>query len=196
MRKNELKQIEENLEKDYETYIEPIKNIEMLKELLNTYNQFCTDFGSDFDSFYAKLSSLSSLITVTLGFFVTITLFLYEQSYLDTADTKVFIAKLLSSISVIILICCLIATCWGQNFSNKFLSLNTDFPLKEALEYNKRLSEKQKQSYYHTMLYNVYKTAMINKFLLNKKKTGLKHIFSYVTACIIILIISVGLILI
>ena len=65
----------ECIEKD-KTVIDKIEDVDRLKELYQTYLQFYSFFNSEFDSFNAKLSNLSSLVTVSLGFFISIATFL------------------------------------------------------------------------------------------------------------------------
>ena len=194
MNKKDFENLNKNIEKDFETYIEPITDVDMLKELLSVYVQLCSDFNNSFDSFNSKMSSLSSLITVILGFCITIFLFIKQEKILNLSLTLHYIAIYIAILAIILLAICLVGVTWGQSFGDKYRTLKPDFPLKNALDL-KTVYFKQTIEYYRHMIYNYYKTLIINKSLLEEKKTNLKNVFIYVLFCIILLVVALILII-
>lgn len=185
-----LELLKECIDNDKENFIAKTNNIELLKDLYQTYLQYYGFFNSEFDSFNAKLSNLSTLITVLLGFLITIATFLFENNYLKSFNIWNSLGILFAVITLGILLYLLIMICRGQSFKT-FLTLKVEFPLKVAFN---NQDKDNTISYYKKMIFCLYKTVRINYHNLEQNKIQFPQTFNLYIACIIMSIISLLLI--
>ena len=181
-----IEYLKECIEKDKENIILKIDNVELLKELYQTYLQYYGFFNSEFDSFNAKLSNLSTLVTVLLGFLITIATFLFENEYLKSINILNGAGILLAIITFGLLLYLLIMICEGQSFKT-FLTLQIDFPLKTVSAIQENSDEKV---YYNKMVFCLYKTVRINYHNLEENKRNFPQAFNIYIICVIMSVIS------
>lgn len=183
---NTIDYLKECIEKDKENIINKIDNVEFLKELYQTYLQYYDFFNSEFDSFNAKLSNLGTLVTVLLGFLITIATFLFENDYLKSINIFNGFGIFMAFLTFLLLLYLLVMICQGQSFRT-FLTLQADFPLKKVFESQEKSDEKV---YYNKMVFCLYKTVRINYHNLEENKRKFPQAFNIYIACVIISVIS------
>ncbi len=187
---NDIKYLNECIENDNKNIIKKIDNLDILKELYSVYLQYYDYFNSEFDSFNEKLFNLGTLVTVLLGFLITVTIFLFENNYVKSFNWATTIGITFVLVSFISLISLLLLVCNGQSFK-KFLTLNTQFPLTAAFESFDKNDEKE---FYKKMIFCIYKTARINYHNLEKNKSKFPNSYKYYVICVVISIASLVLI--
>lgn len=186
MSKLELEYLNECIDKD-KANIDTIDDMNFLKELYQVYFQYYSFLNSEFDSFNAKLSNLSSLVTVSLGFFITIATFLagtyLHIKHLSPLEWCAIILALIATIGLIVL---LIIICKGQSFK-KFLTLEPTFPLSI-----KPVSENETgtKTFYRKMIFCLYKVVRRNGHSVEKIKQRFPYAFTGYIACIIAYMVS------
>lgn len=190
MNNNNLEYLLECIENDKEYIINKIDNIELLKELYQTYLEYYGFYQNEFDSFNAKLSNLSTLVTVLLGFLITIGIFIFENEYLKLPCICSIMGLVFFILTFAILIILLCLICKGQSFQKSF-TINAKFPIKTMEEVNNNSDIK---TFYHKMIFCLYKIIRTGLENLDNSKKYFPHAFTVYIICVIISLISLVLI--
>ncbi len=186
--------IQESKNIDIFENLEKIDNIEVLRHLMNYYQNEHSNFISDFNNVNSKIAGIYNLAAVFLGYFFTLVIFLFTSSYIlfDTC-IKAILFEVVVIFMMLLLI--FIAYVFGlQKFQKGYMKMNVDFPIKDAYTKSSFWAQNNEKEFLCQMIYNLHKNNEINNKKLNKLTETLPslHIdFIFIISVIIVSIVGI-----
>ncbi len=178
--------------------IETIKDISILRDVLQFYQNEYSNFFSDANNLDQKITSLFNLSAIFLGYFLTVIIFLIEHGYfsfLKFFDIKtncnlckiVFVLTLTIGLILLFIFTCKIFK--KHKVSGGYERIKIIFPVIDAYE-DRTFRKDREKEFLMQMIYNSYKIVRKNYLLLDEKAKKLVGQHDKVIIYVIMIMIS------